>query len=58
MTMQFLLAYLCLEYFFPTLKPKRVPSKHDYFTGLIPCGVATALDIGLSNLSLKVIYFD
>jgi solute carrier family 35, member C2 len=58
MSMQFGLAYFCLEYIFPALKPNRYPTRQDYLTGLVPCGVATAMDIGLSNLSLKVNAFN
>ncbi|KAL1924649.1 uncharacterized protein VTP21DRAFT_4303 [Calcarisporiella thermophila] len=39
----------------PRLKPKRRPKGKDYLTKVLPCGVATSLDIGLSNSSLKTI---
>lgn len=52
--MLFLLSFLSLHYIVPHLKPTRYPSTYDYFTKVFPCGLATGLDIGLSNSSLKV----
>ncbi|PPQ77189.1 hypothetical protein CVT25_011035 [Psilocybe cyanescens] len=45
-----------LRYFWPqTFKPRYDPSREDYAKKAIPTAVATGLDIGLSNLSLKTI---
>ncbi|KAK9767348.1 hypothetical protein K7432_002926 [Basidiobolus ranarum] len=52
--MQFICSGLCLLVF-PSLRPTKHPSKKDYVTKVVPCGVATGLDIGLSNSSLKTI---
>ncbi|KZV92830.1 TPT-domain-containing protein [Exidia glandulosa HHB12029] len=38
-----------------TFKPARNPSRRDYFTKVLPTAAATGLDIGLGNLSLKLI---
>ncbi|KAJ7078842.1 triose-phosphate transporter family-domain-containing protein [Mycena belliarum] len=52
---QFLLAAF-LRYFWPHhFRPDQKPTKADYGTKAVPTAVATALDIGLSNLSLKTI---
>ncbi|KAI5481797.1 nucleotide-sugar transporter [Pseudohyphozyma bogoriensis] len=40
---------------FPGLKPSTKPKLNDYGSKVVPCGVATGLDIGLSNLSLRSI---
>ncbi|GAA96328.1 uncharacterized protein L969DRAFT_88771 [Mixia osmundae IAM 14324] len=39
----------------PSLRPKNRPALVDYGTKVVPCAVATGMDIGLSNLSLKTI---
>ncbi|GAB5589146.1 hypothetical protein Unana1_04046 [Umbelopsis nana] len=39
----------------PKLKPKKRPSGKNYLFKVCPCALATSLDIGLSNLSLKTI---
>ncbi|OMJ16742.1 putative sugar phosphate/phosphate translocator [Smittium culicis] len=39
----------------PWFKSQNKPSKKNYFTKVLPCSIASALDIGLSNLSLKTI---
>ncbi|GJN92516.1 hypothetical protein Rhopal_005546-T1 [Rhodotorula paludigena] len=54
MLVQWLLAALTLT-IFPSLRPKTRPLPRDYATKVAPCGVATGLDIGLSNLSLRSI---
>ncbi|TFY54322.1 hypothetical protein EVJ58_g8930 [Rhodofomes roseus] len=55
MAVQFLLAAL-LRTFWPLLfRPEHNPSRADYLRRAVPTGVATSLDIGLSNLSLKLI---
>ncbi|KAJ3037533.1 Triose-phosphate Transporter [Rhizophlyctis rosea] len=41
--------------FWPEMRPTRRPKAYDYFTKVFPCGVATGMDIGLGNSSLKVI---
>ncbi|KAI8992861.1 TPT-domain-containing protein [Trametes punicea] len=55
MWVQFLLAAL-LRYTMPRhFKPDHSPSRADYIRKAVPTGVTTGLDIGLSNLSLKLI---
>ena len=39
----------------PVDKPQPVITKYFYVTRLVPCSVATSLDIGLGNMSLKFI---
>ncbi|KAI9480415.1 MAG: triose phosphate transporter [Benjaminiella poitrasii] len=39
----------------PNLRPSKRPSIRDYIYKVFPCALATSLDIGLSNLSLKTI---
>ncbi|KAI8371202.1 triose-phosphate transporter family-domain-containing protein [Choanephora cucurbitarum] len=39
----------------PKLRPTKRPSISDYIYKILPCALATSLDIGLSNLSLKTI---
>ncbi|KAJ3113432.1 Triose-phosphate Transporter [Phlyctochytrium bullatum] len=55
MVMQFILSYLSVIAVWPKLKPKKYPPIRDYFLRVLPCGVATGLDIGLSNSSLQTI---
>ncbi|KAJ3370308.1 Nucleolar complex protein 3 [Kappamyces sp. JEL0680] len=55
MVIQGSLSYASLIYLFPSLRPKKAPSREDYFWRVVPCGIATGLDIGLSNSSLKYI---
>ncbi|KAF9528514.1 triose-phosphate transporter family-domain-containing protein [Crepidotus variabilis] len=55
MWIQFILAAV-LRYAWPrTFRPAHKPSRKDYATKAAPTAVATGLDIGLSNLSLKTI---
>ncbi|ORZ03641.1 triose-phosphate transporter family-domain-containing protein [Syncephalastrum racemosum] len=54
MGVQFLLAGSSLL-LFPRLRPKRTPTVSEYMYRVFPCALATSLDIGLSNLSLKTI---
>ncbi|GAA5903519.1 hypothetical protein JCM5296_006847 [Sporobolomyces johnsonii] len=54
MLVQWTLAALTLAVF-PRLRPKARPLANDYVTKVAPCGMATGLDIGLSNLSLRTI---
>ncbi|OJJ45424.1 hypothetical protein ASPZODRAFT_144055 [Penicilliopsis zonata CBS 506.65] len=70
MVVQFLLSS-CILWLFPSLRPRSsslstaahgssdeprpVVTKMFYFTRLVPCGVATSLDIGLGNMSLRFI---
>ncbi|KAI0790716.1 triose-phosphate transporter family-domain-containing protein [Abortiporus biennis] len=55
MFVQLALASAC-RYIWPrSFRPDRNPAKSDYLKKAVPTGVATALDIGLSNLSLKMI---
>ncbi|KAI0745395.1 TPT-domain-containing protein [Earliella scabrosa] len=55
MWVQFSLAAL-LRYTMPRrFRPDQIPSREDYVRKAIPTGVTTGLDIGLSNLSLKLI---
>ncbi|KAJ3284358.1 Triose-phosphate Transporter [Rhizoclosmatium sp. JEL0117] len=55
MVMQFLLSGFCLTFLWPSMRPTHLPSTRDYLLKVLPCGIATGLDIGLSNSSLKVI---
>ncbi|KAK4052502.1 hypothetical protein OIV83_002304 [Microbotryomycetes sp. JL201] len=54
MLVQWTLAGLTLS-FFKNLRPTARPKASDYAKSVAPCGVATGLDIGLSNLSLRSI---
>ncbi|KAI8925469.1 triose-phosphate transporter family-domain-containing protein [Entophlyctis helioformis] len=54
-TSQFILSAIVLQVFLPSLKPTSYPTRYDYLTKVLPCGIATGLDIGLSNSSLKSI---
>lgn len=60
MLMQFILSSTAMR-LFPTLVPRKPngstsrPSAIDWSTKVVPCALATALDIGLSNTSLKTI---
>ncbi|KAJ3059650.1 Triose-phosphate Transporter, partial [Podochytrium sp. JEL0797] len=53
MIMQFCLSGSCLLWLWPHLRPTHFPSTKEYLLKVVPCGVATGLDIGLSNSSLK-----
>ncbi|KAJ1900459.1 hypothetical protein LPJ66_001446 [Kickxella alabastrina] len=53
--MQYSLATLCLR-LFPKLRPTQKNTTWGlYLTRAVPCGLASALDIGLSNISLRTI---
>ncbi|KAF9978844.1 Triose-phosphate Transporter [Actinomortierella ambigua] len=54
MVAQFTLSSLTLLAI-PSLRPKKAPSPKDFGTKIMPCAVASGLDIGLSNSSLKTI---
>ncbi|KAF9988999.1 Triose-phosphate Transporter [Mortierella antarctica] len=54
MVAQFLLSSLTLAAL-PALRPKATPTAKDFGTKIVPCAVASGLDIGLSNSSLKTI---
>ncbi|KAI9321071.1 triose-phosphate transporter family-domain-containing protein [Dichotomocladium elegans] len=54
MVVQFIFAGLSLL-LIPKLRPTNRPSFKDYVYKVFPCALATSLDIGLSNLSLKTI---
>ncbi|KAI8322185.1 TPT-domain-containing protein, partial [Martensiomyces pterosporus] len=54
MLAQYLLALLCLR-MFPSMRPTQSPTWGAYLTRAVPCGIATALDVGLSNISLRTI---
>ncbi|GAA5820040.1 hypothetical protein JCM10212_004986 [Sporobolomyces blumeae] len=54
MLVQWTLAAIVLS-LFPRLRPQARPAANDYATKVAPCGMATGLDIGLSNLSLRTI---
>ncbi|KAJ2031549.1 hypothetical protein IWW57_000660 [Coemansia sp. S610] len=54
MMVQYTLASACL-WMFPKLRPSQSPTWNMYLTRVVPCGVASALDIGLSNISLRTI---
>ncbi|KAI8853923.1 triose-phosphate transporter family-domain-containing protein [Chytridium lagenaria] len=52
MLLQLVLSYVAVLMVWPKLKPKKYPPLKDYLTRVLPCGVATGMDIGLSNSSL------
>ncbi|ORX68712.1 TPT-domain-containing protein, partial [Linderina pennispora] len=54
MLVQYLLSLLALR-MFPHLRPTQSPTWSAYLTRAVPCGVASALDVGLSNVSLQTI---
>ncbi|KAJ2460478.1 hypothetical protein GGF42_000821 [Coemansia sp. RSA 2424] len=54
MIVQYTLATTCL-WLYPGLRPSQSPTWGMYLTRVVPCGVASALDIGLSNISLRTI---
>ncbi|KAH9270072.1 hypothetical protein BASA83_007903 [Batrachochytrium salamandrivorans] len=55
MMFQFGLSSLVIVLAFPHLLPNRPPSIFGYMQMVLPCGIATGLDLGLSNSSLKSI---
>ncbi|KAJ9101762.1 hypothetical protein QFC21_003101 [Naganishia friedmannii] len=55
MVVQFTLATIVRQVWSDRFKPKETPGREDYIKGIIPTAVATGMDIGLSNLSLKTI---
>ncbi|KAI8828135.1 triose phosphate transporter [Chytriomyces cf. hyalinus JEL632] len=55
MVIQFVISGACLLFIWPSMRPTHIPTPRDYFLKVLPCGMATGLDIGLSNSSLKVI---
>lgn len=54
--LHFAIASIILVYFMPHITPTTRPKKSDFYKRLLPCGITTGLDIGLSNSSLKVIH--
>ncbi|KAJ2660095.1 hypothetical protein IWW48_003147 [Coemansia sp. RSA 1200] len=54
MFVQYMLATLCLRAY-PALRPQQQSTWDVYLVRAVPCGVASALDIGLSNISLQTI---
>ncbi|KAJ3010550.1 Triose-phosphate Transporter [Thoreauomyces humboldtii] len=52
---QFLLSGFAVLFVMPSMRPTRHPALKDYLTKVFPCGIATGMDIGLSNSSLKII---
>ncbi|KAI7847005.1 triose-phosphate transporter family-domain-containing protein [Circinella umbellata] len=54
MVVQFTFAGLSLL-LVPKIRPTKRPSVKDYILKVFPCALATSLDIGLSNFSLKTI---
>ena len=55
MMIQFVCSAIALQWIAPSLKPPSNPSFKDVFFRILPCSFSTALDIGLSNSSLKSI---
>ncbi|RKP07972.1 triose-phosphate transporter family-domain-containing protein, partial [Thamnocephalis sphaerospora] len=51
---QLVLSLVCLA-IWPSLRPKHRMGLKEYTRRVVPCGVSTGLDIGLSNSSLKTI---
>ncbi|KAG0014249.1 Triose-phosphate Transporter [Entomortierella chlamydospora] len=54
MIAQFVLSSLTLT-LIPSLRPSSAPTPKDFGTKIMPCAVASGLDVGLSNNSLKSI---
>ncbi|OAV91830.1 hypothetical protein PTTG_27863 [Puccinia triticina 1-1 BBBD Race 1] len=54
MYIQFGLAALTLA-LFPSIRSRTRPTPQDYMKKALPCGMASGLDIGLSNTSLKTV---
>ncbi|KAF9348327.1 Triose-phosphate Transporter [Mortierella sp. AD094] len=54
MVAQFALSSLTLS-LIPSLRPNSAPTPKDFGTKIMPCAVASGLDVGLSNNSLKSI---
>ena len=52
---QFCLSAIAIVWIYPKLTPETFPNVDDFVTKLLPCGLGTALDIGLSTSSLKSI---
>ncbi|KAJ3096971.1 Triose-phosphate Transporter [Phlyctochytrium planicorne] len=55
MCLQAFFSWAAMTFLWPRLKPKKYPPIKDYLLRVLPCGIATGLDIGLSNSSLKTI---
>lgn len=55
MWLQFAISVLLVYVFIPRLKPTKYPSLKEYATWFAPCGIATGMDIGLSNKSLQLV---
>jgi solute carrier family 35 protein C2 len=51
----FLLCWGILKFLSPSMRPSHTPSMAQYVTKVVPCASAGALDLGLSNTSLKLI---
>ncbi|KAI9598627.1 triose-phosphate transporter family-domain-containing protein [Syncephalis fuscata] len=51
---QFVLSLICLA-IWPHLRPRHMMGVREFCKRVVPCAVATGLDIGLSNSSLKTI---
>ena len=54
MLQHFAISCIILVYIYPSITPINHPRKTDILKRLLPCGIATGLDLGLSNSSLKV----
>ncbi|KAI8800458.1 triose-phosphate transporter family-domain-containing protein [Cladochytrium replicatum] len=55
MSMQFALAWTAVIWLVPHMRPAKAPKWKDYMTKVLPCGMATGFDVGLSNSSLQTI---
>lgn len=53
MVIQGILSLLTVQFILPNYKPTKSPSQRDFLLKVFPCGLATALDLGLSNASMK-----
>ncbi|PVU96110.1 hypothetical protein BB561_001368 [Smittium simulii] len=54
MIMQYLISIMVIH-FLPRMRSKKTPSSRNYLYQIVPCALASAFDIGLSNLSLQTI---
>ncbi|KAI9017495.1 triose-phosphate transporter family-domain-containing protein [Gaertneriomyces semiglobifer] len=52
---QFFLSLIAVTWIWPSMRPQEWMGGKEFTKKYVPCGVTTSVDIGLSNVSLKVI---